>query len=103
MEIKVLGKGIEVTEAINDYIEKKLDRIDRYFENSIGEVTIRTEKNLQIAHKIALCNTIGVFFSQSLSVYFKSNFAGKQKSSWHVERVYSFQIAGFTFTSNFGP
>ena len=60
-------------------------------------------KNLQIAHKIALCNTIGVFFSQSLSVYFRLNLAGKQKSSWQVESVYSFQIAGFTFTSNFGP
>ena len=32
MEIKVLGKGIEVTEAINDYVERKLERIEKYFE-----------------------------------------------------------------------
>lgn len=56
MEIKVLGKGIEVTEAINDYIEKKLDRIDRYFENSIGEVTIRTEKKEQVAEVVITAN-----------------------------------------------
>jgi hypothetical protein len=43
--------------------------------------SIRYAKNLPIAHRIALCNTIGVFFSPSLSVYFKSNLAGKQKSS----------------------
>ena len=33
MEIKVLGKGIEVTDAINDYVERKLERIEKYFEN----------------------------------------------------------------------
>ena len=49
MEIKVFGKGIEVTEAIKDYIEEKLDRVDKYFENSSAEVTIRTEKKEQIA------------------------------------------------------
>ena len=33
MEIKVLGKEIKVTEAIKDYVERKLDRVDKYFEN----------------------------------------------------------------------
>ena len=56
MEIKVLGKGIEVTEAINDYVEKKLDRIDKYFENSIGEVTIKTEKKEQVAEAVISAN-----------------------------------------------
>jgi putative sigma-54 modulation protein len=56
MEIKVLGKEIKVTEAINDYIEKKLDRIDKYFENSEAEVTIRAEKNEQIAEVVVMAN-----------------------------------------------
>ena len=34
MEIKVLGKEIKVTEGINEYVEKKLDRIDKYFETA---------------------------------------------------------------------
>ena len=32
MQIKITGKELKVTEAINDYVEKKLDRIDKYFE-----------------------------------------------------------------------
>ena len=57
MEIKVFGKGIEVTEAIKDYVEEKLDRVDKYFENSSAEVTIRTEKNEQIAEIVVSANS----------------------------------------------
>ena len=56
MEIKVLGKGIEVTEAINDYVERKLERIEKYFESSSAEVTIRTERNEQIAEVVVDAN-----------------------------------------------
>ena len=49
MEIKVLGKELKVTDAIQDYTERKLDRIDKYFETSEAEVTVRAEKNEQIA------------------------------------------------------
>lgn len=49
MEVKVIGKEIKVTEAINDYIERKLERIDKYFEEAKAEVTIKSEKNAQIA------------------------------------------------------
>lgn len=51
MNIKVTGKDVKITEAINDYAEKKLERIKKYFEgeeiNAI--VTLRAEKNTQIA------------------------------------------------------
>ena len=56
MEIKVLGKGIEVTDAINDYVERKLERIEKYFESSSAEVTIRTERNEQIAEVVVEAN-----------------------------------------------
>ncbi len=56
MEIKVLGKEIKVTEAINDYVERKLDRIDKYFEDSSAEVTIRAERNEQIAEVVVTAN-----------------------------------------------
>ena len=48
MKIKITGKELKITEAINDYVEKKLDRIDKYFEDAEAEVTLRTEKNEQI-------------------------------------------------------
>ena len=56
MEIKVLGKEIKVTEAIKDYVKRKLDRVDKYFENSSAEVTIRAEKNEQIAEVLVTAN-----------------------------------------------
>ena len=49
MKIRITGKELKITEAINDYVERKLDRIDKYFEEAEAEVTLKTEKNEQIA------------------------------------------------------
>jgi len=49
MQIKITGKELKVTEAINDYVERKMERIEKYFENAEADVTIRVEKNVQIA------------------------------------------------------
>ena len=49
MEIKIVGKEITVTEAINDYVEKKLERIEKYFENATADVTLKANKNEQTA------------------------------------------------------
>ena len=39
MKIKIIGKELKITEAINDYVEKKLDRIDKYFEDAEADDT----------------------------------------------------------------
>ena len=50
MNIKITGKDLKATEAIKEYVEKKLERIEKYFEEEAQVlVTIKTEKNLQIA------------------------------------------------------
>ena len=49
MQIKITGKELKVTEAINDYVEKKMERIAKYFENAEADVVIRVEKAAQIA------------------------------------------------------
>ena len=49
MQIKITGKELKVTEAINDYVERKMERIAKYFEDAEADVTIRTERNAQIA------------------------------------------------------
>ena len=49
MKIKITGKELKITEAMNDYVEKKLDRIDKYFEDAEADVTLKTERNEQIA------------------------------------------------------
>ena len=49
MQIKITGKELKVTEAINDYVERKMERIAKYFENAEADVVVRLEKNVQIA------------------------------------------------------
>lgn len=56
MRIKITGKELKITDAINDYVEKKLDRIAKYFEDVSAEVTLRTEKNEQIAEIYVAAN-----------------------------------------------
>ena len=56
MKIKIIGKELKITEAINDYVEKKLDRIDKYFEEAEADVTLKTEHNAHIAEICVLAN-----------------------------------------------
>jgi putative sigma-54 modulation protein len=52
MKVQVVGKDFKVTEAISDYAEKKLERIDKYFESASADVTVKAEKNEQIAEVV---------------------------------------------------
>ena len=56
MKIKITGKELKVTEAINDYVERKMERIAKYFEDASADVTIRTEKTSQIAEITVTAN-----------------------------------------------
>ena len=56
MQIKITGKELKVTDAINDYVERKLERISKYFENAEADVVIKVEKALQIAEIRVLAN-----------------------------------------------
>ena len=50
INITITGKEVKATEAIKDYVEKKMERIERYFDTDIDvTVTIRAEKTEQIA------------------------------------------------------
>lgn len=49
MQIKITGKELKVTEAINDYVEKKMERVAKYFDDAEAEVMLKVEKNVQIA------------------------------------------------------
>ena len=56
MKIKITGKELKVTDAINDYVERKMERIDKYFEDASADITIRTEKTAQIAEMTVTAN-----------------------------------------------
>ncbi len=49
MKIKIIGKELEITEALHDYVETKLQRIDKYFDEAEADVTLKTEHHAQIA------------------------------------------------------
>ena len=51
MNIKITGKDLKATEAIKDYIEKKMTRLEKYYEGEELDVQalIKLERELQIA------------------------------------------------------
>ena len=50
MNIKITSKGLEATEAIKDYIEKKSERLIKYFGDEFDVfATIKTEGSSQVA------------------------------------------------------
>jgi len=50
MNIRISGKEVKATDAIKEYINKKVGRLEKFFgENADITVTIRNEKNMQIA------------------------------------------------------
>ena len=49
MNIKITGKDLKTTDAIKEYVEKKMERIQKYFDDFEVCVTIKTEGNEQIA------------------------------------------------------
>ncbi|MBV1818754.1 ribosome-associated translation inhibitor RaiA [Clostridium cochlearium] len=49
MKITVTGKNIEVTNALRNVVEKKLEKLDKYFKPDVeAQVTLSVEKNRQI-------------------------------------------------------
>ena len=50
MNIKITEKDLKATESIKEYVEKKSERLEKYFgEDFDVTVTIRAEKNMQIS------------------------------------------------------
>lgn len=49
MRVTVIGKNIDVTPALKEIVEKKISKVDRYFEPEVqARVTLTVQKNRQI-------------------------------------------------------
>lgn len=58
MNIKITGKDLKATDAIKSYVEKKVERLVKYFgEDFDVTATIKCEKNEQIAEMLVLVET----------------------------------------------
>jgi putative sigma-54 modulation protein len=50
MQITISGRHLEVTEALNDYVKNKLDRLTNHFDRITGiQVTLSVDKLIQKA------------------------------------------------------
>lgn len=50
MKLTVKGKNITITDALKNYVEKRFDKLEKYFQDEMhGTVTLSIEKNAQIA------------------------------------------------------
>lgn len=60
MNIIVKGKNVEVTNALRDYVEKKMGKLEKYFETEMREiqVTLSVEKERRIVEVTAFINGI---------------------------------------------
>ena len=57
MNIKITGKELKATESIKDYVERKVERLVKYFGEEFDvAVTIKTEGNEQIAEIYVTAN-----------------------------------------------
>ncbi len=60
MNIIVKGKNVEVTNALRDYVEKKVGKLEKYFETEMREiqVTLSVEKERRMVEVTAFINGI---------------------------------------------
>ncbi|GGB83626.1 ribosome hibernation promoting factor [Marinobacterium sp. D7] len=50
MQINITGHHVELTEALNDYVRSKFDKLERHFDNiTNAQVTLSVEKQRQQA------------------------------------------------------
>lgn len=60
MNIQITGKNIELTDAIRSYVEKKISKFKKYFDQVLDvQVILEVQKNVHIAE--ILVNAKGVF------------------------------------------
>jgi putative sigma-54 modulation protein len=62
MQISMTGRHIEVTPALRDYVESRLERLERYFDVMDAQVTLTSEKYRQRA-EMQLRDSAGMFFA----------------------------------------
>lgn len=56
MQIQITGKGIELTEAIQDFVEKKISALDKFYDKIMGaQVIVGVESHHHLKGKIFVC------------------------------------------------
>ena len=71
MKVNIVAKDIKPTEAIQEFAEKKLERIQKYFDSEIDvDVTLREEGNVQIVEmKVAVRRSVFRSIAEQDDIY----------------------------------
>lgn len=57
MQVIISGKGIDLTEAIKDYVEKKISGLDKFYDKIIrAVVTVGKENNHHLKGEVFVCD-----------------------------------------------
>lgn len=71
MKLNIIAKDIKPTEAITEYAERKLERIQKYFDKEINvDMTLREEGNVQIVEmKVSVYRLLFRSISEEKDIY----------------------------------
>ncbi len=73
MKINIIGRNLEVTEGLRDYIEKKLNKFDKFFSGNVdAHVTLTVQKNNQIVEVVIPFNGVVLRAEDSTNDMYKS-------------------------------
>lgn len=71
MKVNIVGRDIKPTEAIDEYIYRKFEKIQKYFDQEIDlDVTLREEGNVQIVEaKVAVRRSVFRSIAEEKDIY----------------------------------
>ena len=73
MRVTVIGKNIDITPALKEMIQKKISKVERYFETEVdARVTLTVQKNRQIAEVTIPFNGVILRCEESTNDMYKS-------------------------------
>lgn len=73
MKVKVVAKNIEVTPALKEMVEKKISKLDKYFDPNIeAKATLSVQKNSQIVEVTIPFNGVVLRVEESTDDMYKS-------------------------------
>lgn len=59
MKTRIVGKNLEITEALKGVVEKKVSKLEKYFSESVSStITLSVEKNLQKVEVLIPFNSV---------------------------------------------
>ena len=75
MKVTVIAKNIELTPAIKDMVEKKISKLDKYFDPNVeAKATLSVQKNTQIIEVTIPFNGVILRGEEGTDDLYKSKF-----------------------------